>query len=150
MKNKKINKGTLGFTINSNDIENNIYIPEHYSQETAMKIKKLQKNSEYEFITLKDLIKEGYVSIKRGNEIGSHFYGTGDVPFVRTSDIVNWEIKADPVKAVADEVYEKFADKQDIRENDILFVNDGTFLIGRSAMVTSLDNKIIIQSHLKK
>ena len=47
-------------------------------------------------------------------------------------------------------LYEKFADKQDIRENDILFVNDGTFLIGRSAMVTSLDNKIIIQSHLKK
>ena len=37
-----------------------------------------------------------------------------------------------------------------IKEKDILFVNDGTFLIGRSAMVTSEDTKIIIQSHLRK
>ena len=39
---------------------------------------------------------------------------------------------------------------QDVKENDILFVNDGTFLIGRTAMVTRLDEKIIIQSHVKK
>ena len=31
-----------------------------------------------------------------------------------------------------------------------MFVNDGTFLIGRSAMVTGLDKKIIIQSHIRK
>ena len=34
--------------------------------------------------------------------------------------------------------------------NDILFVNDGTFLIGRTAMVTQQDIKIVIQSHVKK
>jgi len=90
------------------------------------------------------------IEIRRGNEIGSQFYGTGDVPFVRTTDIVNWEIKMDPVKAVAEEVYEQYRRMQDVRENDILFVNDGTFLIGRTAMVTRLDARIVIQSHLKK
>jgi len=34
--------------------------------------------------------------------------------------------------------------------NDILFVNDGTFLIGRSALVTRLDEECVIQSHLRK
>jgi len=69
---------------------------------------------------------------------------------VRTTDIVNWEIKMDTVKAVAEEVYEKYKRQQDVQENDILFVNDGTFLIGRCSMVTHIDVKCIIQSHLRK
>ena len=69
---------------------------------------------------------------------------------MRTTDIVNWEIKIDPIKAVAEEIYEQYRKNQDVKENDILFVNDGTFLIGRTAMVTRLDEKIIIQSHVKK
>jgi type I restriction enzyme M protein len=72
------------------------------------------------------------------------------VPFVRTTDIVNWEIKIDPIKCVPVDIYNQYRKKQDIRENDILFVNDGTFLIGRSSMVTNLDTKIIIQSHIRR
>ena len=67
-----------------------------------------------------------------------------------SAEIVNWEIKIDPVKCVPEEIYFQYKDKQDVKENDILFVNDGTFLIGRSAMVTKLDTKIIIQSHIRK
>lgn len=76
-------------------------------------------------MTIGELVEAGVLEIRRGNEIGSQFYGTGDVPFVRTTDIVNWEIKMDPVKAVAEEVYEQYRQQQDVRENDILFVNDG-------------------------
>jgi len=69
---------------------------------------------------------------------------------VRTTDIVNWEIKANPVKSVSEEIYWQYKKQQDIKENDILFVNDGTFLIGRSAILTENDTKCIIQSHLRK
>jgi len=51
---------------------------------------------------------------------------------------------------VSEDVYNQYKKAQDIQENDILFVNDGTFLIGRTAMVTKLDLKIIIQSHIRK
>jgi type I restriction enzyme M protein len=37
-----------------------------------------------------------------------------------------------------------------VRPNDILFVNDGTFLIGRTAMISEGEERILIQSHLKK
>ena len=97
-----------------------------------------------------DLVEQGIIQIKRGNEIGSQYYGTGDIPFIRTTDIVNWEIKMDTVKSVAEEVYHKYKRQQDIQENDILFVNDGTFLIGRCSMITKNDVKAIIQSHLRK
>jgi type I restriction enzyme M protein len=74
----------------------------------------------------------------------------GEIPFVRTSDIVNWEIKIDPVKGIPEEIYQMYKEKQDIKAGDILFVKDGTFLIGRTAFVTSLDEKIVIQSHILK
>jgi len=148
---KKFTQSHLGFLVNSKKAkEDYVLIPEYFNPEINQQIDHLKKTGKYDFYTIEELVNKEILSIKRGNEIGSQFYGTGDVPFVRTSDIVNWEIKIDPVKCVADEVYEMFKDKQSIKPNDILFVNDGTFLIGRTAMVTELDTKIIIQSHVKR
>ena len=140
----------LGFWVEPNEIDDHIFIPEYYNPELRDELRRLETSGKYRLVTIGELVEAGVLEIRRGNEIGSQFYGTGDVPFVRTTDIVNWEIKMDPVKAVAEEVYEQYRRQQDIRENDILFVNDGTFLIGRTAMVTRLDTRIVIQSHLKK
>jgi len=140
----------IGYTIDTKEIVDNIYIPENYNPEVKQKLKQLEKSGKYKLITIKELIDKNILKITRGNEIGSRSYGTGDIPFVRTTDIVNWEIKLNPVKAVSEKIYNKYKKLQDVRENDILFVNDGTFLIGRSAIVTKLDTKCVIQSHLRK
>ena len=142
--------GRLGFHISRSDLSENIFIPEYYNPEIRRELNNLQASGNYKLIPLQSLLNKNALSIKRGNEIGSRHYGTGKIPFVRTSDIVNWEIKFDPIKSVSEEVYRQYKHTQDIRERDILFVSDGTFLIGRTAMVTRLDLRIIIQSHLKK
>jgi type I restriction enzyme M protein len=140
----------LGFSIDYQVLNDHIFIPEYYNPEIKAELEKLKKSGKYDLISVGDLINKKVLHIKRGNEIGSQFYGTGDIPFVRTSDIVNWEIKVDPVKAVSQEIYDQYKKSQDVQENDILFVNDGTFLIGRTALITKLDLKIIIQSHVRK
>ena len=150
LNNEPFTESHLGFTVLTSEIKDNIFIPENYNPELKLKLINLEKSGKYKLVTVGELVNKGILQIKRGNEIGSQYYGTGLIPFVRTTDIVNWEIKIDPVKAVADEIYEKYKKSQDVRENDILFVNDGTFLIGRSAMVSKLDVKCIIQSHLRK
>jgi len=145
------NTNVYGFTVNKLEIEkNNIYIPEYFNPNIKNKLSNLSKNKNYKLKSIIDLINENIIEIKRGNEIGSKYYGSGNIPFVRTSDIVNWEIKFDPVKAVSVEVFNMFKKNQDVKENDILFVNDGTFLIGRTAMISKNDTEIVIQSHLKK
>lgn len=141
---------TLGFVVPTNSITENIYIPETYKPEIKQALSKIRKSKDFELIKVADLVDKSILQIKRGNEIGSKYYGTGEIPFVRTTDIVNWEIKTNKIKAVAEEIYLQYKKQQDIRENDILFVNDGTFLIGKSALVTSEDTKCIIQSHLRK
>ncbi|MCP4111214.1 MAG: N-6 DNA methylase, partial [Desulfobacteraceae bacterium] len=139
-----------GFTVLTDHINENIFIPESYNPEIKQKLSQVKKTGQYQLVTIGELVKKQVIHIKRGNEVGSQYYGTGDVPFVRTTDIVNWEINMDPVKAVSELIYNKYKEQQDVRTNDILFVNDGTFLIGRSAIITRVDKKCIIQSHLRK
>lgn len=140
----------LGFTIGYEDLNDHIFIPEYYNPEIRKELEILKNSGKYSLIPVGELIDKGILQIRRGNEIGSQHYGMGNIPFVRTSDIVNWEIKVDPIKSVPEEVYNQYKETQDIQEKDILFVNDGTFLIGRTAMITRLDIKVIIQSHVKK
>ena len=101
-------------------------------------------------ITIGQLIDEGVLTVSTGNELGKLAYGTGNVPFVRTSDISNWEIKSDPKHLVSQEFYDALASKQDVKEGDILMVKDGSYLIGACAMITQQDTRIIFQSHLYK
>ena len=82
----------------------------------------MEQTKKYDLLALNTLIEKKIVTITRGNEIGSQFYGTGNVPFIRTTDIVNWELKIDPIKSVSEEIYEKYSQLQDIQENDILLL----------------------------
>ncbi len=70
-------------------------------------------------------------------------YGTGEIPFVRTSDFSNWEIKADAKQGVSEEIYQQYAEKEDVQEGDILLVRDGTYLVGTSCMITRTDSKML-------
>jgi hypothetical protein len=77
-------------------------------------------------------------------------YGTGNIPFIRTSDISNWEVKTDPKQGVSRAIYEQYALKQDVAANDILFVRDGTYLIGQSCILSEHDLPCLYQSHINK
>jgi len=88
-------------------------------------------------------------TVKRGDEVGSDNYNkyldkkNNDVPFIRTSDFVNYEADQFPDFYIPEEIYKEL--KQDIKAGDVLFTKDGK--IGMTAMVTGSD-KIIIASGL--
>ena len=90
-------------------------------------------------------------SIKKGDEVGSDEYigyldkRETDVPFVRTSDIVNYETDQYPDYFIPVEIYEEL--NQDLKTGDVLFTNDGK--IGMVGMITEND-KLILQSHIKR
>ena len=142
------------FKINYSHIRDKIYIPNYYTG-VEKTLQLLSKNENFILMTIGDLAKReilytnknGY--LPRGDEIGSHVYGLGEIPFIRTSEINNWEINLESNKRTSEEVYEQYKYKQNIQEGDILLVKDGgPNLIGKTAYVTKLDTKIIIQSHI--
>jgi type I restriction enzyme S subunit len=83
--------------------------------------------------------------ISKGEEVGSENYRNylektdSDVPFIRTSDIVNNEIDNYPDFYVSESIYNEL--NQDIQPGDILFTKDGK--IGLSAMLVEGDKCIL-------
>jgi type I restriction enzyme M protein len=75
-------------------------------------------------------------------------YGTGPIPFIRTSDLSNWEIKADFKHGISQEIYDEVKSSVDLKPGDILMVRDGTYLIGTCAIVTASDVPMLFQSHI--
>ena len=138
----------LGFVIRERSVAENVLCPRYYDPDLKHEIETMANS--HHLVTVGDLLARGVLSISTGNEVGKLAYGTGDIPFVRTSDLSNWEIKANPKQCVGHEFYEVLKDKQDVRPNDLLMVKDGTYLIGTCAIVTEHDRRIVYQSHLYK
>lgn len=138
----------LGFAFRMSRIRNNIFIPKYYDPSIGHNLNSLQRT--HELVSIDNLITAGHLSVDTGDEIGKMSYGTGHIPFVRTSDISNWEIKYDPKQGVSEEIYTRYAKKQDVRSEDIFFVRDGTYLIGQSCIITDQDLPLLYQSHILK
>jgi len=147
------NNGSLvydhwGFIINESAIQENVYLPKYYSPEIPKNLDSLKKT--HDLLVFGDLVERGVIEISTGHEVGKLAYGTGTIPFIRTSDIANWGIKLDPKHGLSETIYEDLKHKQDIQQNDILMVRDGTYLVGTCALITKYDTKIVYQSHIYK
>lgn len=146
------NKNTssrLGFWVREEDIDPYYLIPRYYNPEISNELDALRKEDKVDLIALGDLESNGIIRIFRGYEPGSESYGTGKIPFIRTSDISNWELTFDPTIAVSEDVYNEISKNITYKPNDILIVNDGRYRIGNCAMLTVENTKIVIQSHIR-
>lgn len=137
-----------GFTLSTREVRNNILIPRYYDPRIERDLEDLR--DEFVLVSLSDLIAQGHLSHTHGDYVPKMFYGTGPFPYVRTSDLANWEIKASPKHGVPESVYRDYAEDQRVCGRDILFVHEGTYLIGAVAMVTEFDGPLLYQHHLAK
>ncbi len=135
-----------GFTLPSSGIVHRILVPRYYNPEIKAEINRLSRD--YEFVTIGELVKKQAISLDTGIEIGKMAYGTGTIPFIRTSDFSNWEMKADFKHGISQEIYDSLKSKVDVQAGDILIVKDGTYLVGSSAIVTEYDLPMLFQSHI--
>jgi type I restriction enzyme M protein len=145
---KALQSSRLGSTLSLSAIKENVLCPRYYDPELDSEAELLQKT--HDIVLFMDLVESGAVELSTGNEVGKLAYGTGSIPFIRTSDISNWELKADPKHGLDRDIYEALREKQDVRPLDILIVRDGTYLVGTCAIVTEYDTEIVYQSHLFK
>lgn len=123
-----------------------IWTPNLYDRKVNLILEELTNK----FITYK--LEDISIPIKKGNEIGSVNYKdylsktSSDVPFIRTSDIYNYEISTSPSYYANKDIYYEL--NQDFKERDIIFNNDGR--IGYPSILTSVDTNCIFQSHIRR
>lgn len=138
----------VNYWLKSDQIKFSIYIPKFYDPSILSELEIL--NDEYDLYRISELEEAGIISVTTGHEIGKSAYGTGDIPFIRTSDISNWEIKTTPKQGVSEEIFQEYASSQDVQEGDVLLVRDGTYLIGTNCFITRLEKQVLYQSHILK
>ncbi len=137
------NYSELTYQVNSGDLDDT-FIPSNYHPTYLTSIQKMKKK--FETIQL-----GSFTDITRGNEPQSKNYkphlqkNKTDVSFIRTSDIINYEIDNYPDFVISKKIFSDC--KQDLKNQDILFTNDGK--IGLSAMVLDSD-ECLIQSHIRR
>lgn len=139
--------GNLGVSVSASELGLNL-APRRFEFNILHESRSLSKR--FKLVRFGDLVRDGTVDVRTGDEIGKLAYGSGHIPFVRTSDISNWEIKADPKHRVSKEIYDRYSLTQDVQIEDILMVRDGTYLIGIVGMVGKADLPLLYQSHLYK
>lgn len=152
-----------GFVLSSKQIRNDIFIPRYYDPRINQRLKRLgtddilipkyynpQIQDELshfaDFCDLKsvgELIDEDVLNLDTGDEIGRLNYGTGQIAFVRTSDLGTYELKADSKHGIDDGTWEQYRQSQDVNGNDILLVRDGTYLVGSSTLIFDQDLPLV-------
>lgn len=132
---------SLGFYLPISKIRESILIPKYYDPEIERRLAELSKT--YAMLTIGELEQKGVLKLSTGHEVGKMAYGTGDIPFIRTSDISNLELKADPKQGVSEYIYQKYKVKEDVRPHDILLVRDGTYLVGTSCILSPDQTKLL-------
>lgn len=138
----------ISFTISFSNIRNNIFVPKYYDPEIQKDIENLKET--HDILSISELVCNGVLEVKTGHELGKMAYGTGNIPFIRTSDLTNWELKTIPKQGVSQEYFDDYSNKQDVAPGDILMVKDGDYLIGSNCMILQSDLPLLFQSHILK
>lgn len=133
------NKKQISFSVNLQDfINEDMWTPRFSNPLFVNTDKKISEK--FETVKLGEI-----ATFQKGNEPGSDKYigyeqsKEGDIPFIRTTDLVNHECDMFPDFFIPVEYYNEI--NQDVKEYDILFTKDGK--IGQTAMVCKGERAII-------
>lgn len=137
----------LAFALRRKDVRDGVLIPKFYDPDVLAAID-LAGASGFDTVPLRELLESGADGSRLGVWIPRENYGTGDIPYVRTSDLSEWRIRPDVKKGVSRDVYLKVASRVDVAPHDILMVAHGTYLVGAVAIVEQGEHELVLQDHV--
>ncbi|MFP8889687.1 restriction endonuclease subunit S [Natrialbaceae archaeon A-CW2] len=116
----------------------NSFIPKHYKPKYQKCISQIESN--FECITLDEV-----AEIERGRGTTVDEYSTEGIPFIRTSDLINWEIDPYPDHYATLDTYQQF--DQESKQYDILYSIEGK--VGQSAILLEAE-KCVFKNHIER
>lgn len=133
------------FFVNLDKVSGRRFDP-FYHQDEFIELEKAMSKGKYEMVKLKEI----FVSIKKGVEVGSNAYIDNDesIPFIRVSDITNVGLNyKDAAKKISTSLYSELAKDFQPQVNEILYSKDGT--IGFCCYLDKVENCIISSGILR-
>lgn len=135
------------FYIDSSDLDPDILVPRYY----RILQNPIQVPADCIPISLQQLLDEKIIEVWSGHgSPPSHEKGMGNIPYIRVSDIVNWEMYRNPVTGIPDSVYLKILRKKGKKPEagDVIYVKRGSYRIGTVAMASPRDERVLLTTEL--
>lgn len=136
------------FMVNVSNIKNSIYIPRYYWPRSGREIEQAEEISP---LSLNRLLDEGIIDEFHGHgSPESEYKGKGPVPYIRVSDVVNWELYRNPTAGVPFHVYQRIKGRNGVtlKPRDVVFVRRGSYRIGTVAMASPFDTEVLLMREL--
>ena len=134
------------FSVHLSDFDPDILVPRYY----RVLQNPIQMPAGCIPVSLQQLLDENIIEVWSGHgSPPSHEKGMGDIPYIRVSDIVNWEMYRNPVTGIPENVYLKFLGKKKTpKEGDVIYVKRGSYRIGTVAMASPRDERVLLTTEL--
>ena len=150
IKDPKNKKNKYTFMVNTSEIKNNVLVPRYYWKTRMVEIKKQAMKNNCDLVSISSLVNDGILFTSKGHGSPvSEYKGKGEIPYIRVSDIVNWDIYKNYTSMIPEVEYKRIKGKKiDLQENDVLFVRRGSYRIGTVALVTKNNTKVLLTNEL--
>lgn len=136
-------------THDAESLDLDMLVPRYYNNRLEVS----DASDHLQYMALGDLVDEKVLKYFPGHgSPPARHKGEGNVPYVRVSDVVNWELYRNPVAGIPEHVYNEYVLKRQNshvpRQEDVLFVSRGSYRIGTVAMASERDSKVILTREL--
>ena len=135
------------FAVDANTvIEKDILVPRYYWSSKLESIIEKAAKQNIDLVPVSELINQNIIKSFDGNgSPPSEYKGTGEYPYIRVKDIVNWQVYKDPTALIPKHVFDDlYREEKALCPKDILFVRRGSYRIGSVAMVSPYDLDVIL------
>ncbi len=131
--------------------KNFVYVPRYYWGKKFDECRQVAAKEGYVLVPFFKLLNENVIKSFTGHGSPSADYkGIGDVPYIRVSDIVNWEIFKNPNTFIPFHEYTRIKRNSiSLQEKDILFIRRGSYRIGSCAMVSKYDLQCLLMREIQ-
>ena len=134
------------FTVDASQLNHNLLVPRFYRWMTSPPLVPPDCSG----VTLGELVERGELDARDGHgSPPSEAKGEGEIPYIRVSDVVNWELYRNPVSGIPRALYHSMVKEKPKPEcGDVILVRRGSYRIGTVAMASERDREVLLTREL--
>ena len=127
-------------------LKQNVLVPRYYDERWNADFFALTKAKQLDHISIKELIDIGYLEILNGHGSPPNDQRTGNIPYIKVSDIRCLMINVNPTNLVSEAIAKKFwgSDSSGLQEWDLLTPNRASSNIGEFAILLPGEERILL------
>lgn len=126
--------------------ENQVLVPRYYDQRYLARFRKLLEREGLEAVSLGELLDDGIIEVRGGHGSPGNDNRTGDIPYIKVSDIRSLKVNVNPTNLVTETVARSFwrGDSSGLMAWDLITPNRASSNIGEFAILLPGEERILL------